>query len=134
MHQSARISDAAGRQNGRVVQLHRPRRGGQESRERFVMRERAMASHDVLRRLERKVGLRIGRCDEGRMWRVGRERVLAHACFGAVKDGTEDGDEEVTAFLCEDVPERGVPDVGRDGLQCACFFVFFFQSHVRIKS
>ena len=120
-HQSARVSDA-GRQNGRVVQLHRPRRGGQASRERLVMRERAMAPHDLLRRLPRKVGLRIGWGDEGRVGRVGRERALGHAVFGAAEDGTEDGEEEVAAFLREDVPEGGVLDSGRDGLQCACFF------------
>ena len=116
-HQRAHIPNG-GRQNGRVVQLHRPRRGGQKSRQRLVVRERAMAPHDVLRRLPRKVGLRIGWGDEGRVWRAGRERVLGHAGFGAAKEGAEDGDEEVAAFLREDVSKRGVPDVGRDRLQC----------------
>ena len=81
-----------------------------------MVRERAVPPHDVLRRLPRKVGLRVGWRDEGRVRRAGRERVLGRASFGGAEEGAQDGDEEVAAFLREDVPERGVRDVGRDGL------------------
>lgn len=94
-HHGARL----GRENGRAVQLHRSRRGGQERRQRLVVRERAMASDDVLRRFARKVGLRVGCGDERRVWGVGRERGLGDAPVGVGLHGAEDGDEEVSAFL-----------------------------------
>ena len=87
-----------------------------------------MPPHDVLRRLPRKVGLRVDWRDEGRVRRDGRERVLGRASFGAAEEGAEDGDEEVAAFLREDVPERGVCDVGRDGLCTVCVRVFTGQN------
>ena len=75
------INDSGGQngKNGRVVQLHRPRRGGQVRRQRLVVRERAVPPHDVRRRLAGKVGLRVGGRDEGCVGRVERERVLRHA-------------------------------------------------------
>jgi len=126
---SARIASAGRRdKDRRVVHLHRPRRGGEVGRERLVVGERAVAPNDVLGRLARKVGLRIGRGDEGRVWRGGRERVLGNALFGAAEEGAQDRDEELAAFLREDVAKGGVRDVGRDGLTVGPPRFFFLSS------
>jgi hypothetical protein len=77
-------------EDGRVVHLHRSGRGGHVGRQWLVMRERAMASYDVVGCLAREIGLRVGGGDEGRVGRGGRERVLGHARFGVGEDGAED--------------------------------------------
>ena len=65
------------------MQLHHARRSRHVCRQRLVACERAMAPDNVIRRLPRKVGLRIGRGDERRVYGVGCERGLVHAPFGA---------------------------------------------------
>jgi hypothetical protein len=82
----------------------------------------------------RKVGLQIGRSDEGNMWHDRRERVLGHALFGGAEEGAQDGDKELTAFLGEDVAKGGIHDDGRDGLMVGPpLFPFFFEYHTSAR-
>jgi hypothetical protein len=68
----------------------------------------------VLRRFPRKVGLRIGRGDERRVRRCGREGALGDAAFGAPQEGAKNRNEEVTAFPGEGIAEGGEGDAGWD--------------------
>ena len=76
-----------------------------------------MAPDYVLSGFLRKVGLRIGWGDEGRVWRRGCQGVLGDARFGAAKDGAENGNEELTALMGEGITKRAVCNAGWDGLQ-----------------
>jgi hypothetical protein len=42
-----------------------------------------------------------------------RERVLGHALFGGAEEGVQDGDEELTALLCEDIAKGGIDCAAR---------------------
>jgi hypothetical protein len=88
-----------GRENVWVVNLYRPRGGGEVGRQRFVMGKCEMTPDYVLGGFTRKVGLRIGWGDEGCVWRRGREGVLRDTLFGAAKDGAENGNEELPALV-----------------------------------
>jgi hypothetical protein len=68
----------------------------------------------VLRRFPRKVGLRIGRGDERRVRRCGREGALGDAAFGAAQEGAKNRNEEVAAFLGEGIAEGAEGDAGWD--------------------
>lgn len=114
--QAAHQSLRGVRKNGRVVNLYCPRAGGEVGRQRFVVGKSEVTSDYVLGRLLRKVGLRIGWGDEGRVGRRGRERALGDAFFGAQKHRAENGNEELAAFLSEGIAKRAVCGVGRDGL------------------
>ena len=76
-----------------------------------------MTSNYVLGCFLREVGLRVGWCNEGCVGRRGREGALRETFFGAMEHRTENGDEELPAFLSEGIAKRAVCSVGRDGLQ-----------------
>jgi hypothetical protein len=76
-----------------------------------------MTSDYVLGCFLRKVGLRIGWGDEGRVGRRGREGALRDTFFGALKHRAENGNEKLSAFLSEGIAKRAICSVGRDGLQ-----------------
>ena len=76
-----------------------------------------MTSNYVLGSFLREVGLRIGWGNEGCVGRRGREGALRETFFGAMEHRTENGDEELPAFLSEGIAKRAVCSVGRDGLQ-----------------
>jgi hypothetical protein len=76
-----------------------------------------MTSNYILGCFLRKVGLRIGWSDEGRVGHRGREGALRDALFDAMKHRAENGNEELPAFLSEGIAKRAVCCVGRDGLQ-----------------
>jgi hypothetical protein len=76
-----------------------------------------MTSNYVLGCFLRELGLRIGWGDEGRVGRCGREEALRDTFFGAMKHRTENGNEELPAFLGKGIAKRAVCSVGRDGLQ-----------------
>jgi hypothetical protein len=76
-----------------------------------------MAPDYVLGGFQRKVGLRIGRGDEGRVWSRGRQGTLRDALFGAAKDGAENGNEELTTLVGEGIAKWAVCNVGWDRLQ-----------------
>jgi hypothetical protein len=79
------------------------------------MGKREVTPDYVLSGFPGKIGLRIGRDDEGCVWRRGRERVLRDALIGAAKDGAEDGNEELPALLSEGITKRAVCSARRDG-------------------
>jgi len=103
-------------EHGRVVYLHRPRRGGQISRQWLVMGKREVAPNYVLRGFPRKIGLRIGWGDEWRVGCGGRERALGYARFCAAQDRAENRNEEIAALLSEDISERAIGDARWDRL------------------
>lgn len=82
-----------------------------------------MASNYVLGCFLRKVGLRIGWGNEGRVGRRGRERALRDTFFGAMKHRAENGNEELSALLSEGIAKRAVCSAGRDGLQARFEYV-----------
>lgn len=75
-----------------------------------------MTSNYVLSRFLRKVGLRIGRGDEGRVGCYEPDGPLRDTFFGALKHKAENGNEELSAFLSEGIAKRAVRSVWRDGL------------------
>ena len=81
------------------------------------MGEGEMAPDYALGGFLRKVGLRIGWGDEGRVWRRGRQGTLGDVLFGAAKDGAENEDEELTALVGEGIAKVAVCSTGWDGLQ-----------------
>ena len=109
------------RENGRVVDLHRSRCGGEIGCQRLVVGKCEVAPDDLLCGFERKVRLRVGWGDKGCVWRRGRERCLRGTRFGAVEHGAEDGDEKLATFLSEGVAKRSEGNSWRDGLQNLCF-------------
>jgi hypothetical protein len=76
-----------------------------------------MAPDYVLGGFEIKVGLRISRGNEGRVWRHGRQGGLRDALFGAAKDGAENGNEELTTLVGEGIAKWAVCTVGWYRLQ-----------------
>jgi hypothetical protein len=76
------------------------------------MGEGEMAPDYALGSFLRKVGLRIGWGDEGRVWRRGRQGTLGDTVFGAAKDGTENGNEELTALVGECIAKVAVCSAG----------------------
>ena len=107
---------STGRENGRVVDLHRSLRAGEISCQRLVVGKCEVTPDDLLRGFERKVGLRVGWGDKMRVGGRGRERGLRGTRFGAVEHGAENGDEKVAAFMSEGVAKRSEGNPCRDCL------------------
>lgn len=103
--------------NKQVVNLYCPCGGREVGRQRFVMAKSKVTSDYVLGCFLRKVGLRIGWGDKGRVGRRGRERALGDTFFGTMKHRAENGNEELATFLSEGIAKRAVCNVGWDGLQ-----------------
>ena len=97
---------STGRENGRVVDLHRSLRGGEIGCQRLVVGKCEVAPDDLLRGFERKVGLRVGWSDKRCVGGRGYESGLRGTRFGAVEYGAENGDEKVAAFMSEGVAKR----------------------------
>jgi len=76
-----------------------------------------MTSNYVLGCFLRKVGLQMGRGDEGGGGHRGGEGALRDTLFDAMKYRAENGNEELPACLSEGIAERAVCSVGRDGLR-----------------